>query len=446
MATGTQVVNHAAFVGGITSDGYIAYYDFNDAGNSEAKVVPIAGGSETTIVTSTGTGKQDIIFGVSGTLVFAWTDRGNRVSTLTVWSQATGPITIGGNIRPGRGAATPDAANILYETNVTPTTVDLVAGPIMGSRTTIATANSQDSNCWRETDLVSIGDRLLARYCPATATNWSLDSFAGDGADQVELSAAANVATYDARALWLDDTGALHSAAGDGTGSVTLAQGVAEARVAADHLTVAARTNAGAILTVPIDGSAQPTTLAGSGAMELGNATPDASTVLYASMLVTKASTDTQPYTDVIAASASGAQTLVPGTTSCPACLDSSFTADGKDALVLDPIDNSATAQGEGVMRVVSLATGQTDAMFGTIVYDAFPLPNSNRMLFLDALPESSFATGWAYGLTTRDPVAGNETQIAGGAENLAIDDAAANIAVSFSTGDKAGIWVAPLK
>lgn len=48
------------------------------------------GGEPTTIATSAGTGKQDIRFEVWGDTVLAWTDRGNRTSTLTVWSAASG--------------------------------------------------------------------------------------------------------------------------------------------------------------------------------------------------------------------------------------------------------------------------------------------------------------------------------------------------------------------
>ena len=448
-ATGTQIVNHGAFVGGITSDGYVAYYDFDADGHSVAKVVSAAGGPEVVIATSTGTGKQDVRFEIAGKLVFAWTDRGNRVADLTVWSLATGAVSIGGGIRPGRAAATPDGASIIYETNITTTTVDVAGGLIAGTKTTLVTANSQDNDCWRDTDLVAAGDRLLVRFCPAGATNWSLRSFAGDGTGAVELSTTANTATYDTRAVWLDGTGALRSALPDGTGAVDLATGIAEVKLAADHATLAARSATGAILVMPIDGSAQPTTYVASGAMMLGNVSPDASTVLYATVLDSRpgeSPAPVQPYTDVRAATATGSTTLVTAATSCPACLASSFTPDGKDALVLDPIDNSPTAQGEGPMRVVSLATGQTDAMFGTVVYDAFPLAGSTRMVFLDAMPDSSLFTGWAYGLSTRDPIAGNVMQLSAGAENFAIDDAFTIEVTSFSTGDLAGLWVAPLQ
>src|ERR1700729_1031732 len=101
-ATGTHLVDHPAVVGGVTSDGYVAYYDMNADGHTVAEIIPLAGGTATPIATSTGSGKVDIKFETVGPIVFAWTDRGNRQSTLTIWSAATGAISIGSDVRPGR--------------------------------------------------------------------------------------------------------------------------------------------------------------------------------------------------------------------------------------------------------------------------------------------------------------------------------------------------------
>jgi hypothetical protein len=144
--------------------------------------------------------------------------------------------------------------------------------------------------------------------------------------------------------------------------------------------------------------------------------------------------------------------TLVSGTTSCPSCLFESFTGDGASALVLDPIDNSPTADGEGTLRVVSLANGHTEASFGSVVYDAVAIPGSSRFMFLEATPDSSEYTGWAYQISTRDPIASGsdgatgETTFADNAEDFALDAQLQHEVVSFSTGPLAGIWVAELK
>src|ERR1700735_4522875 len=100
--SGTHLVDHPAVVGGITSDGYVAYYDENADGHTVAEVVPLAGGAATPIATSTGSGKIDIKFQTIGPLVLAWTDRGNRMATMTMWSAASGVIAAGTDIRANR--------------------------------------------------------------------------------------------------------------------------------------------------------------------------------------------------------------------------------------------------------------------------------------------------------------------------------------------------------
>jgi hypothetical protein len=448
MAAGTQLVDHAAVVTGITADGYVAYYDYDSDGHGVAHVVPLAGGSATTIATSVGTGKQDVRFQISGDIVFAWTDRADMQATLTMWTSATGAISVGSAVRPGRAAATPDDQFVLIERIVTTDDTAAVAvGPLAGPWITTETANAADTDCWQDTDLVAIGDRLLARFCPAGATNWELHSYTGDGSDDVVLSGSANVAAYGNRAVWIDGSNTLQSALGDGTEPVVLATDAAGFQISDDGSAVAALSTAGAIATTAIDGTGSATQLVAAGAMQLGAVSAQAVTVLYATMLDGSGTpAPVQPYTNVLAATAAGSVTLEPATTSCPACLTESFTAGGSAVMLLDPIDNSPTAQGEGVLRVVDLGSGATAATFGTVVYDAVPLPSSTRFVFLSATPDPSLSTGWAYGLVTRDPVAGDATSYAENAENFAFDPALGHVAVSFSSGPLTGIWVAPVQ
>jgi hypothetical protein len=109
-----------------------------------------------------------------------WTDRGNRVATLTIWSRNTGVVSIGSNVRPGRAAATPDGRFVMYERDITATTANVALGPIPGMQAVVAGANSADSTCWQTTDLVSVGGRLLVRFCPGTSTTFTLRSYTGE--------------------------------------------------------------------------------------------------------------------------------------------------------------------------------------------------------------------------------------------------------------------------
>jgi hypothetical protein len=99
-------------IGGVTNDGDVAFADSNADGHSVAKVIPVAGGPETVIATSVGTGKPDVRWEIRGGVVFAWTDRQNGAGTLTIWSAATGVVPRGSDVRPGRAGATADGSLI----------------------------------------------------------------------------------------------------------------------------------------------------------------------------------------------------------------------------------------------------------------------------------------------------------------------------------------------
>jgi hypothetical protein len=442
VATGTHVVTHPAVVGGITADHYIAFFDTDASAHSVAKVIPVAGGTETTISTSDGTGKPDVRFETWGGVVFAWTDRGNRVAKLAMWSQAAGVVDVGMGVRPGRAAATADGAHVLFERDITTTTASIVAGPIAGPVAMLASADSQDTACWQNTDLMAVGDRFLVRYCPAGATAFTLRSYAADLASYVELSTSAELAIYGKNhVVWRDATGALASAAPDGTAITPLAQNATDAVLSADETEVAYRTTAGAILAVSIAGGT-PRTLVASGAQLLGALSPDRQTALYATQIDDRGSGFVQPYTDARA----GATILASAATTCAGCLVDSFSTDSKTALLLDPIDNSTTADGAGPIRFVDVATGATIASVGSVMYNA--LAAGDRFLLLDATRDTTLSTGWSYGLTLRGTAATDEAQpVASGAEDFAIDHARATAIVSFSAGDDGltGLWVVAL-
>ncbi len=440
MALGTRLVDHAAVVGGITSDGYVIFSDNDDAGHSIAKAIPIAGGSAVAFATSAGTGKQDIRFEIWDATVFAWTDRGNRVSTLTMWSAATGPVPYGDNIRPGRAAATSDGRAI-FERDITDTTASIVAGPIGGPAVAIDTANSADSACWQDTDFARVGTRLLVRYCPAGATAFTLRSVGPDGF--VDLSTDAVEAAYsDTAAIWRESSGAL-VATRDGLVPHPLASDVTDFATTHDLSHVATLAADGSMIAIATDGSSLAHFL-GTGAQQLGALSPDGQTVLYASKLDDQGGTTVQPYADVIATTPAGPLAIAPGTTSCPACLYDSFSADGAYALVLDPIDNSQIADGEGPLRIVTIPYGRDIQRFGTNMYTAIAT-GGDRFAYVDAIRDPMLLDGWAYGLYTGAATA-MPAQVARGAEEFAIDRARTALVVSFEgTDDVAGLWVTPL-
>jgi roadblock/LC7 domain-containing protein len=458
IATGTRIVDHTAVVGGLTSDGYVVYSDLDASGHSVAKVIPIAGGTETVIATSAGTGKSDIRFEVQGSVVFAWVDRGSRVASLSVWSQASGVVALGPNIRPGRASASADGKLIAYERDITDTTGTLVGGPIAGPATMIAMSNAQDDDCWRDTDIASVNPaapHLLVRYCPAGATAFTMRSIAADGT-MTDLSTAALEAAYGAsRAIWRETGGALVTTS-DGVTVETLAPAATSFAVSHDASAVAYLTSDGMIYAMPSDHSAAAHPLVAAPAAAttmLGTLSGDGQSVLYSTMSEARNKDDVAPYTDVQVAGPAGTRALVPGTTSCPGCLYDSFTPDGHYALVLDPIDNSQAADGEGPIKVLDLDDGSTVTSFGTAVYTAFALGGagtgtSSRFMFVDAVADASYATGWIYGMTTRDltPSAMPAT-VASGAENFAIDLKRGRGVVSFNgTDDTAGLWAIALQ
>jgi hypothetical protein len=460
VVSGTHLVAHPSLVAGLTDDGYVVFSDTNAGGYSVAKVIPLAGGDETTIATSDNTGKADIRFAIDGDVVFVFTDRGNRVSNLTIWSAATGVITKGSGARPGRAAASADGNFIAYETDITSTVASLVAGPIDGSASVVDSANMLDNDCWMNTDIESSAQDLLLRYCAGSATTWTLRSVsaltaAGSG---VALSAEADEAAYrDHHVVWRDTSGALSAIGSAAAGSaVLLASDATDFVVSNDETTVAWLDTTGAILSAPIDGgSAAPHTLvAAPAAKALGALSPDNSTVLFASQVVDMGSGYVLPYTNVLAGREGASPlTLVGSAESCPNCTNDSFTPDSSDAVVLDPVDNSEAADVAGPIHTFSLADGTSVSSFGQTTWSAVALGGSgsgasSRFVALDAVRDSALEDGWGYemSLTTLAPSA-PQTIIARHAESFVIDAARTHAIASFAGSDAiAGVYVMALQ
>jgi hypothetical protein len=446
--SGTHLVDHPAVVGGITSDGYVAYYDENADGHTVAEVIPLAGGAAMPIATSTGSGKLDIKFETIGPLVLAWTDRGNRMATLTMWSAAAGAIAIGADVRPNRAGGSTDGTAVLYESAVTATTANVTAGSLASTQL-VGSANAADNDCWQDTDLAASAGRLVARYCPGASTSFSLVSVAADGSSPVTLSTDASSAYYGSAAIvWTESSGALDVGTPDGSSTRALAGDASAFAVASDESTVAWLTTGGAIYLQAVAGSGSAQLVVASGAMQLGALSPDDQTVMYATQVVAMGSGYIQPYTDVLVARPGVAPlVLEPDPTSCAGCMYNSFTPDGAYALALDPIDNSDTADGAGPVRAFATSDGSSVFTFGSAVYAAVAVRGSS-VIVLDAARNSALESGWAYGITLRGPQPDDAgTVIARGAESFVFDPALTMAAVSFAGSDAtAGIWVTPLQ
>jgi hypothetical protein len=466
-ATGQHLVPRPSRFEGLTSDGYVVFSELTDAGGRMAEVIGLDGGGETTIATGTDTNATALVVQVSGPVVFAWTDRGSGVSTLTLWSSATGVVTKGGGIRPNQGAASSDGAYVGYVTHPSTDVANIVFGPIAStSTTTIGQINVPNTDCWQNNALAFVGTtspRFVSFFCPNGSSSFTIrsvdPSIAGD-AGTVDLTTTAVAESFGQNVvLFQDTTGLLESVQPDGTGAVTLASNAAAFALSEDQSSVVFQTTDQSVVTSPI-ASAFPRVAAppGMGA-EIGPLSPDKSRVLFASTLADGGADQIALYTDVQLATFTGdggddagatVRALVPSPTSCPACLNDSFTPDSTYAMALDPIDNSQSAGGTGPLHVFPL-DGGADWRIGTNVYTVIALGTgagaASQFLFVAATPDSALANGFAFELYSRSLAASDTpNEIGRDVEAAGLDDALTTVVYSIpGDGDLAGVWAAPL-
>jgi hypothetical protein len=143
---------------------------------------------------------------------------------------------------------------------------------------------------------------------------------------------------------------------------------------------------------------------------------------------------------------------LVSTKTSCAGCLYDSFSPDGRLALAIDPIDNSAAAGGVGPLRIFDLASGAPVATFGAPVYTTIALDTDagqgTRLLVVEATPDAVLANGQALSLYTRGVGPTDAPhEVAVGVEQLAVESSRRRVVFSFEPHSPvAGIWVAPIQ
>jgi hypothetical protein len=288
--------------------------------------------------------------------------------------------------------------------------------------------------------------------CPDASTTFALQSGASDGGSAVISATAAQETIGATVVLYADSTGNLSSFAPSDAGSVALGGNVSVFELSADESTVAFQTNDGLVATTPARQANVRVAVPEGGAAELGPLSRDARYVLFASTLGDGGPGAVAAPTDVQLASTAGGATrvLVPTTTSCPGCLEDSFTPDGTYALALDPIDDSQSAGGTGPLHAFPL-DGGADSRLGTNVWTVIALDAgagaSSRFLFVESTPNAALLNGASYTLYTRslDP-SDTPVPIASGVEWAGLDEARANVVYSIpGEGPLAGVWVAPL-
>jgi hypothetical protein len=459
LATGTRIVPREATFEGLTSDGYVVFSEPIVDGGRVAEVVALDGGGQATIAEGTSTDKTLRIV-TSGKVAFVWTDRGNRIATLTVWSKATGAVPIGMGIRPGRAAASADGTTIAYMSDVTTTTANVVVSPIGASAATVVgTANASDPNCWRDVDMAFVGTaapRFLSFYCPQGATSFAVQSTAADGSGSAMLSTSAVAETFGSDlVVVLDALGTLATSAADGSSRVVIASNAASAQLSHDQSSLYFETTDGGIGSSPVDASAPTAVVPAGEAVQLGFVSANDHLVMFAGAMSVPDAGGNPPSTDVrVASSAPDAgvpAVLVASTTSCVNCLTDPFSADSTQALAIDPVDTTTPLAGSGPLRAFSLAD-DAGLTFGTHVWDAIALSSgsgaASRFLLVEIAQAVQLETGFSYDLYTRTLVA-NDTPayVARAAENAGIDSARTFIVYSIpGSGNLAGVWVAPLQ
>jgi hypothetical protein len=461
LATGTRLVVGPATLQGVTSDFYVVFSQpTGDAGAQVAEVIGPDGGGETAIATGTTVGTA-LKLGFSGPVAFVWTDRGDKVATLTVWSNATGVVPKGPGIRPGRAAATADGTYIGYVDNVQTSTADLVVSPITGSAVTVGTLNISDNSCWQGVDLgfseSASAPEYVTYYCPAGSTAYTLQGSTTDGATTQVYSTSAAQETIDSQVVaFIDSAGNLATVApplADAGAPVALSTGAASFEISSDQATIVLQTTDERVATTPASTAAlQVAVPAGQGAA-LGPLSPDKSLVMFASALGDAGPTAVGIPMNVELAlvDGGGSRALVTTPTSCAGCINDNFTPDTTYAMVLDPIDDSETAGGVGPLHVFPL-DGGADYRLGGPVWTVVALGTGSgaqsRFLFVESTPSPTLLTGYAYTLYTRslDPTAAS-TMIAEGVEWLGANEALTQVVYSIpGAGPLAGVWIAPLQ
>lgn len=213
--SGTQlVVSPNVQLNGVTSDGYAVYTDLSA---STYNAVPLAGGTPTMLGSSDGTAEF-----ASGAVAFAFTnpDMNTGASTMTIWSSAHGPQTIGTAVFPAQGTGTglldlsSDGTHVLYLDNITATTGDISVVNTDGTGKTVLLPGADLTNQSCPPSMFFAGSYAVIQYCPTgdagaaagdggVATNAVIKTFTG-----ATWTTTGTIASASTPGLGVDPTGA----------------------------------------------------------------------------------------------------------------------------------------------------------------------------------------------------------------------------------------------
>jgi hypothetical protein len=161
-------------VEGVTSDGYVIYYDH---AHSSVNAVPITGGTPQVISAAAGTN-----FGIytDYEVVLVWTNlNASNVGGLVSWSAADGAHTLATASQSGYAAVDSSSRYIVYTTNVnaavTPVSLDVVGSLTDGtSAVTLVTGAQTTTSIYFDI----FGTRAVVNYANATgATNYQFATY-----------------------------------------------------------------------------------------------------------------------------------------------------------------------------------------------------------------------------------------------------------------------------
>jgi len=177
---------------GVTSDDFVI---FRDAGGLSA--IPMQQGAQPTLISDRpGTTL------VSGKVVFAWADVDwtTNLGNLAVWSAATGPMHVGiTQFLEGTAGASASGTYVLYTTNVTETTVDIVvARTDMSAMNTLVAGVGRGSETTCAPHYGFVGERIFVGSCSVGSLSASVVRYEADAQGIWQPTQIAS----DSRSVW----------------------------------------------------------------------------------------------------------------------------------------------------------------------------------------------------------------------------------------------------
>lgn len=193
-ASGRKITGSDGTPAGITSEGYVLYRD-----GSKLMASPLDGASEPIVAA-----EQSGTLAVHGPIAFVWTDMdwSSGRALLSIWTGGNCVRSIGDTLlAEDRVSANADGSRILYATNVTSATYDLVVATRDFSRREVLVpgiGRSNERTCGAQYGFS--GDRIVVSSCAVGSQNATLAVYSpgANGYERVEVAT-------DAQPRWTSD-------------------------------------------------------------------------------------------------------------------------------------------------------------------------------------------------------------------------------------------------